>query len=63
MARYNFTVSHIRNSWIRRSFMLITFIPLVAMNILFISVGMTFNGLKHLFQNMNILIKSFKQHW
>ncbi len=62
-ARYNFTVSHIKTAWIRRTLMLVTFIPLVILNIVFIIIGMFASGFKHLFTNTKTLYNSFKEHW
>lgn len=74
MARYNFTVSHIKTAWIRRTLMLVTFIPLVIMNIVFIIIGSSGFVFKHLFEvlvfcvnktveNTKTLYNSFKEHW
>lgn len=63
MARYNFTVSQIKNSCIRRMLMLVAFIPLVMLNIIFIIIGMCISGIKHFVDHTKVLLASFKEHW
>lgn len=63
MAKYNFTVSHIKTAWLRRLLMLVTFIPLVILNIVFIIFGMVISGFKHLVENTKNLYNSFNEHW
>lgn len=73
-ARYNFTVSHIKTVWIRRTLMIVTFIPLIILNIVFIIIGSSGFVFKHLFEvlvfcvnktveNTKTLYNSFYEHW
>ena len=63
MAKYNFTVSYIKNSFIRRLLMLLALIPLVILNIVMIIFGMVISGFKHLVENTKNLYNSFNEHW
>lgn len=63
MAKYNFTVSHIKTAWLRRLLMLVAFIPLVILNIVMIIFGVVISGFKHFVQNTKTLCDSFKEHW